>query len=276
MVHLLISTRLFSLVALFAVGAIAPSLAQVIPNAGTSGGEGYQTGLATELIGLFVVATIMESALATLFNWRLYREFFDNKAMKTVIMVAFGYLVVTAFNYDIFYKIVAGAGGSGGPGPGSKLLSALVLAGGSAAVYQLFRSLGLRPPAEPVAPPQPDESKAWVSVTVVREKAVGDIAVHFEKVASPTPEAAAVPPLAGTLADKQDVLKRAISLFLADPMRFPRYGGRTVEAGHVYRISISGARRAANVNDKLVPFTDETVYVGRFAGRAVVDLVHTI
>lgn len=61
--------------------------------------------LLPSLVGVFVVATLMESALTTLFQWRLYLEFFNGRAVKTLIMIAVGYAVVSQFSYDIFDNV---------------------------------------------------------------------------------------------------------------------------------------------------------------------------
>ena len=95
----------------------------------------------TVLLGLFVVATVLESALATLFQWRPFRELFNGKAVKTVIMTAAGLIVVVGFDYDVFATLMGKAGAVGESGPASVGLSALILAGGSAAVNKLFQNL---------------------------------------------------------------------------------------------------------------------------------------
>lgn len=47
------------------------------PGAAAGLGEVLTTKLTTQLIGLFVVAIILELALTTVFNWRVYRDFAD-------------------------------------------------------------------------------------------------------------------------------------------------------------------------------------------------------
>ena len=267
-----------SIVALAAIAAVSATPAL--------GGTGYTNEsndvfgkLLRELTGLFVVATVMESALALLFQWCLYREFFNGRAVKTVVMIAVGYAVVTQFGYDIFDRIVRLVGGEGGEGGDpmlSKFLSACVLAGGSAAVFELFKGLGLRPPVDPEhAKPKPPSDRAWVSVKVIRKEAVGDIKIHIIKV-DPSDATLKLPratELAGIISDKQTFLQRFKGVFLADPLRLPAYGGLTVEIDKVYRVYAEA-----------IPSSDETavptavireIYLGRFAGRAIIDLVCT-
>jgi len=233
--------------------------------------------LITELIGLFVVATILESALATVFNWRLYREFFNGRAVKTLVMIGFSFAVVKLFNYDVVHRIIGYAGGTGERGFLSEALSALVLAGGSAAVYQLFRALGLRAPVEPDPERlQPPQDKAWASVRIIRRDAVGEVLIHFDPVANPDADVKARPAIAGVVGDGKSFGQRLRALFIADRMRLPSYGGRTVNADDtVYRIVASGKRRSAENNGQIVSFSED-IYIGRFAGRAIVDFVCTI
>ena len=230
------------------------------------------------LMGVFVVATIMESALATIFNWRLYREFFDGRAMKTLVMIAVGWAVVKYFHYDVFKNIVKVAGGEAANGDIliSEPLSALVLAGGSAAIYELFKTLGLRPPAEPPIQKQPPEDKAWVSVKIVRKSAVGDISIHIDPLTNPTEAEKATPPLAGVLSPKADIWDRIVKVFFADRGRLPMYGGKTVDAGdRVYRILATGCRTSDDPGGGEQSFEKE-IYTGRFAGRAIIDFTKVI
>jgi hypothetical protein len=166
------------------------------------------------------------------------------------------------------------AGGEGGDPLLSKFLSACVLAGGSAAVFELFKGLGLRPPVDPEQDkPKPPSDRAWVSVKVIRKDAVGDIKIHIVRV-DPS-DAALKPPteLAGIISDKKSVFERFKSVFMADPLRLPAYGGLTVETDKVYRVyaeAILGSDQTA-VPTGVV----REIYLGRFAGRAIIDLVCT-
>lgn len=260
------------MLAAWATGAVAETGAPATP---AGAGSDTMAALAGELFKLLVVATVMESALTTLFNWRLYQEFFNGRAIKTLVMVAFGYAVVTAFGFDIFHTVLRLAG-SAAPASGlSQLLSALILAGGSAAVYELFQRLGLRAPIPAPEPgPQPADDKAWVSVRIVPRRAVGSLKVHIDKVALPSDDQLARPALAGCVA-RPTFAERLQRVFFANPMRLPAYGGRTIDTTGVYRIAVSG-RRAITVGSRQTEDFQEEVYVGRFAGRAIVDLVYEV
>ncbi|MDT8854376.1 hypothetical protein RNZ50_04845 [Paracoccaceae bacterium Fryx2] len=223
------------------------------------------------LLGLFVAATVLEFALTVLFQWRVYREFLNGKAVKSLVAVAAGYLVVTGFDYDIFARIMGLAGGTGEGSALSLVLSAFILAGGSAGVNELMRKLGLRPPNVLLEDrPKPAESKAWGSLRVVARRAVGPVLVQFDKVESPTQDEMALPALAGVIGARTCWL-RFTSLFLGDNRRFPPSGGKTVDAGPVYRIAVSGRLRTDDPDRPLEEFQYE-VFRGRFAERAIIDL----
>lgn len=223
--------------------------------------------LLPELAGLLIIATLMEYALATLFNWRLYIEFFNGRAFKTLVMIAFGYMVVSTFNYDVFHRVISFSGGSGSSDWQSKFLSALVLAGGSATVFQLYKALGLRVTVDIATErPKPAANKAWVSVLVQAQRTTDPVKVHIEKIASPTAEQLAVPPIAGVLRTRS-FGDRLRGVFTTNPMRFPPSGGWSVDAGDsVYRIIVK-----AKGNDD-----GDVVFVGRFADRAIIDFVRKI
>jgi hypothetical protein len=258
-----------------AVAVLAGAAARAAEPAAPAPPPAEVARLASELVGLFVVATVMESALTTLFNWRLYLEFFNGRAVKTLVMFGFGWAVVTTFDYDVFHRILVSLGASGETGPLSRSLSALVLSGGSVTVYQLFKMLGLRPPAEPAAAvAKPPADKAWISVRVVRSRAVGDVAILVEAVTNPTPEMLAAVPLAGIVRDRS-FGQRLRAVFLAEPLRWPPSGGHAVPIDTVHRVAVRATLR--NEGDGGATTTVErTLHLGRFAGGAVLDFVETL
>ena len=148
--------------------------------------------LLIELLALLVVVTVLESAMSTIFQWRVYRMIFNARAVKTIVMVTAGWAVATYFDYDVFSRILALTGvdpapvGSDGlalrSGWFSKFMSALVLAGGSAGINNLLKSFGFRSPvAEESAAPPLKEDEAWISITVRRARAVGAVHVHVDE-----------------------------------------------------------------------------------------------
>jgi hypothetical protein len=169
-------------------------------------------------------------------------------------------------------SIISGAGGKVDEGQRlSQFLSALVLAGGSAAVNQLFTALGLRPPVSPEASPSqrlPPPKQAWVSVRVIRKEALGEVEIGWSVVQNPSDELKNAPAMAGVVGQTRGFWARLGELFFADPLRWPSYGGHTVNADEtVYRIVAT-----ARLRDEAAPVTRD-IHVGRFADRAIVDFV---
>lgn len=250
----------------------SPALAQSAPAAL----DGVRSAaLLNELLGLFVTATVLESALTTIFQWRLYREFFNGRAVKTLVMIVAGLAVVKGFDYDVFARVMAQAGGAGSSSATSQLLSAFILAGGSAAVYQLFVSLGFRAPVDAAqAAPKPAENLAWISVKIVRRRAVGPLQIHIEEVTQPSADGKASPPLAGVIGARP-LRDRLRGIFFADAMRYPPYGGLTLKAGTIYRILAVG-RRTGESGDGAIEAFGKEIFLGSFASRAVIDFVEDI
>lgn len=96
----------------------------------------------------------------------------------------FSYLLVYLFNLNIANELIGiYTGSSESPTfledlPGA-LLTAMIIAGGSAAVNRIFQSFGFRPTSAQEQPkkPEPNQHEAWIAVTLVRDKAVGSAEV---------------------------------------------------------------------------------------------------
>lgn len=238
------------------------------------------TKLFQELAALLVVVVLLESAMATIFQWRVYRMLFNARAVKTIMMVIAGWLVVTLFDYDIFARILSLAGVAPAPAADNTLqirsdgfsdfMSALILAGGSAGVNSVMRQFGFRSPvSDENAPPPLKEDEAWLSITVVRKTAVGAIEVRLDEIAAAPEER---PALLGVL-DDRPALGKVFGMLFASPGRIPSYGGRKVKVGQDYRIAVAGRRKSKDNPSGEPELFDEDVYIGSFASRAVVDLV---
>ncbi|MGX5845480.1 hypothetical protein ACWGTO_00220 [Mesorhizobium sp. PL10] len=263
--------RIFGFALAFAA-TVGPAFAEdaAVPNVGQLG---------TELAALAVIVLVVESALTTIFQWRLYRMLFNNRAVKTLVMVAVGLTVVLGFHYDIFARLVAlvtsGTTPATWSGKVSTGLSALIIAGGSAGVNTLLQRLGIRSPvqAEPERPVL-NKDQAWISIRVTRNTAVGPVQIAVRELADDA-KAPATPALAGTLVERTfwETVREA---FMADAMRFPSYGGRTVTSGKTYEILAVGMRLVpvngvSQKEDFSVP-----VYTGSFASQAIVDFSVTV
>jgi len=212
---------------------------------------------------LLLVLLLLESAMAALFNWRVYRVVLSGRAWKTPIMFGIGLLVVTGFDYDFIDTAItdiAGGGASDSLGWVSVTLSAMVIAGGSQGVHDILKKLGLRssiPDAE--AKPDLREDQAWLALRLRRDKAVGDIQIILSET-----DRLAEATIVGSV-DDRSIGQRLSEAFGLRDLRFPRTGGRVVKSNVTYDLALryAEAGTAAAVHP-----------VGSiaFAPRAIVDL----
>lgn len=216
------------------------------------------------LVVLFVVAVLIESALSTLFNWRLFLQVFNGRGMKTLIAIIVAWVVVDMLKLDIvqqllmaYYKVVPPSEWL------TKLLTALIIAGGSNGVYNILVTLGYRDAKRAeAAVPTPPRGKAWLSVRAkVPDAATIDVKVQKVGPADPAQTSA----IAGAIA-KGGFWRSLFYVFFRDRSRFPQSGGYVVAPDHLYRIEIE----AVDKEGKPIPhrFSKECV----FAEGAIVDL----
>jgi hypothetical protein len=192
------------------------------------------------LFVLFVVATILESGLAVIFNWRPFVLLFDERGVKTIVSVLFAFFFVNVFNLDVITRLVNVYAGKDYPVslPGT-LITALVLAGGSSGVNNLLVALGFRSvkTAEQTAP-RPPRTEAWIAVRLIRVNAVGPVTVLIGTDPANLPAA-------GTIAGSSSS-HPFLQYFLRDYGRFPTTGGFAVTpvAGQTYLVRIVGKNAA--------------------------------
>ncbi|ANL87883.1 hypothetical protein [Rhizobium phaseoli] len=237
----------------------------------------YSTSLSA-LTVLFVTAVILESAFSVIFNWRIFLSYFSSSGVKTIVMVVVSLVVVYVFNLDIVASLVAAyklPAGTGTPvdtsafaadveqisGPTSSLITALVLAGGSAGVNNLLSALGFRSNRESKTEPAPPSDEAWVAVKVSRVNAKG--LVHVSVWQSDLPTGDVRPPaIAGSVSFSRPSIGE---LLLRRVDRFPQNGGYVVKPNEVYRILVEGTdakgARLTRLGDRYFVF----------APRAIVD-----
>lgn len=192
------------------------------------------------LFVLFVLALLLESGLAVLFRWRPFLVYFDGRGIKSVISVAFALLFVSTFGMDIVTDLVNVYAQRGTPfqrGPEGYLITALIVAGGSAAVNNIFVALGFRSVVTLAQiAPKPPRTEGWISVTLLRKQAQGPVDVLIG--APPVPPATQ-PPIAGTITGGSRLTK-FVRLFVRDASRFPMSGGFAVPAGSLCQVQLKG------------------------------------
>jgi hypothetical protein len=209
---------------------------------------------------LFMLALVLESALAVLFNWRPFVETLNARAVRPLVAFVFAYLFVQSFSLDLMTAIVnAATAGTYEQSVTGKVLTALVLAGGSAGVNNLLVSLGYRQKRTPeTVAPKPPSDQAWIAVRMNRVLAVGPVEVFI----GVRPAAGVPPPLVGVL---RGTSKPGIRYFFSDPGRFPGYGGHQVPANAAISIELVGVgANSAVLRKSWGPFT--------VAGGAIIDL----
>jgi hypothetical protein len=209
---------------------------------------------------LFLLATVIESALALIFNWRPFVETFNARAVRPLVSFLVAYLFVETFHLDLMASIVNSTTTAAlEPSPMGKALTALVLAGGSAGVNNLLVALGYRQKQTPeTAAPKPPTTQAWIAIRLDRKQAVGQVQVFLGTPLAPN----ARPPLVGVIHGSS---KPGIRYFFSDPGRFPGYGGHAVPANSDVSIELVGV----DTNDQALRQTWGPCAV---AGGAIIDL----
>lgn len=226
---------------------------------------------------LFVLATLLESGLAVLFNWRPFVQLFDARGVQTVISVAVSYLFVNGFDLDIVSRLLGIF--SDRPVPSdfaSQFVTALVLAGGSSGVNKLLVALGFRAvkTAEEVRGKPPAEF-AWISIRLRRKNAVGPVDVLIGSKDRPT--------VAGTISGSAggDGLLR---YFVRDFGRFPTAGGFVVKPDEELVVRLAGKNGKSETipptkdaqGKDLPPPAESSWGPYRLAKGAIVDLELTL
>ena len=194
---------------------------------------------------LFVVAVLLESAFAVIFNWRVFLAYFSRSGVKTIVMIVVSLVVVYGFKLDVVSSLLA-AYQSTAPNSGllSKFITALVLAGGSAGVFNIMRALGYRSERpESEVSPKPPANKAWVAFRVTRMNVVGDVRVTVRETADDPADAKAPAAIAGTIAFRRQSLG---DLLIRRKDRFPQNGGYILTPNRVYEIAVEGRDAGGN------------------------------
>ena len=207
--------------------AIEPNQLQLKPKA-------YQD-IFQAIFLLFMLAVVLESALAVLFNWRPFVETFNARAVRPLVAFVVAYSFVTSFQLDLMTSIVNSATSfTYPPGLAGKVLTALVLAGGSDGVNNILVALGYRQKKTPeTVVPKPPPGHAWLAVRLERRQAVGPVEVYI----GTPPAANALPPLVGVIHGNS---KPGLRYFFSDPGRFPGYGGHQVPADANISVEVRG------------------------------------
>jgi hypothetical protein len=226
--------------------------------------ELYQTSFKA-LFVLFILAVLVENGLQLVFRWRPYLRTFDTSAVNAIIAFAFSLFFVFVFDLDVVTKLVnaySDPGRAYGNNTPGFILTAMVIAGGSAGVNRIFRTFGFRPfepPAELVGPKEDDI--AWISVTLNRKQAEGSVNVLYGEKGKEE----VIGAISGI--DRNNPIS---SMFLRNKGRYPQSGGYTVKIAQNRCVKLVGI-------DKKDQKPIEVVWGPYNIGsRAVIDLKLTL
>ena len=215
------------------------------------------TAASSTILTLFLMAVLLESALATLFNWRPFVETFNARAMRPLVAFVVAYVFVRGFDYDAITALMDAvqaktAANATPPGMLGEVLTAAILAGGSAGVNTLMVALGFREVKTPASvAPKVAPQLAWIAVRIVRRDSVGDVRVQIGNPDPAAPDDAGKIPLAGVVGQGSTGTRNALQrFFLSEKGRFPSYGGHEVPAMEPCRIIVTA--RGKDGTDKVV------------------------
>jgi hypothetical protein len=130
---------------------------------------------------LFVLAVLLESALAILFNRRPFVETFNARAVKPMVSTGFALIFVYMFSLELVSTLARLIRPDVQPPDHTgRILTAMVIAGGSAAVNNLMVGLGFRQPARRRRQPRPNHRPTGVEdLGTQRHRGWGDRRPHL-------------------------------------------------------------------------------------------------
>lgn len=206
------------------------------------------------LFAVFVLAVVIESALALIFNWRPFLMRFDGRGVRSLVAFAVSWSVARSLGLDIVERL-SEATNSAADAATSQLgflLTGLILAGGSSGVNNLFRSLGIRQISrKDEILPKPARNEAWIAVRLRRVNARGPVNVLLQRVGQN-------PRLIGSITG----IGSPHPLFawaLTDKSRFPAVAGFQVRGGEYVSLLLEGRdETGAAVTASWGPYTVET------------------
>jgi hypothetical protein len=191
------------------------------------------------LFVLFILAVLVENGLALIFRWRPFLDYFDSRTVNALFAFGFSLFFVYLFNLDVSTTLVNTYSGTNHPvnWPGL-VLTALIIAGGSAGINRIFQALGFRPVGSQDQPvPTPPRTEAWIAVTLIRDQAVGPVSVLIGQPGAPA--------VAGTISGT--TRGRAWwRWLLRNKGRFPPSGGHSVPPGGPYEVTLTGTNNAGH------------------------------
>ncbi len=116
------------------------------------------------LVLLFVLSVVFETALTAIFNWRVFARHFEGRGVKTPITVLLAPALLWGYDIDIFKHVIDAFAGEGASSSSStfvgRVITALPVAGGSGATFNIFSRIGLRNPEQLVEKARKEREQA--------------------------------------------------------------------------------------------------------------------
>ena len=266
------------LAAILPAMATLPAAAAVTEQAGTVAaalsGEAL-TAAGTTVLTLFLLAVLLESALALLFNWRPFIETFNARATRPLLAFVVTLLAVHAYDYDAVTALMDAVqkAPTRPPQAFGKIMTAAILAGGSAGVNTMLVALGFRElKTAATMAPKVAADRAWIAIQVARQTVQGELNVHIGPPDTANPPDPGKLPLVGVIGASSKVADSGLGrFFLRQPGRFPAFGGYEVETGKTCRIEIREAAAATGQAQAVLAWREFTP-----GSRAIIDVSVTV
>ncbi|VBP13345.1 Uncharacterised protein [Burkholderia pseudomallei] len=233
-------------------------------------GQALQTSFQV-LVAALVLALLLESAFALLFNWRPFNVLFVGRAWRSPIMLFAAWLVVSQFKFDLMAQLF----NAYYPQPtqptnswGTTFLTAMILAGGSVGVNRILTTLGFRSPMKDgEEPPKLDETHAWIAVEVEPVAKKQRVVVNVTEATPPV--GASIETAVGIAGNPRPSLR---SIFTGNVYRVPSSGGLQVLTSKFYTITIRDLDKNKDYDvtgKELTGNVQPTTF--RFGPRAMLD-----
>ena len=98
---------------------------------------------------LFVISLVFETALTPIFNWRFFAKHFEGKGVKTPLTIAAAVALLWSYDIDIFKHIIDAFAHDDAKTSSNfvgRVMTGLLVAGGSGAIFNIFTKMKLRDP----------------------------------------------------------------------------------------------------------------------------------
>lgn len=102
---------------------------------------------------IFIFSVVFETALTPIFNWRIFAKYCEGKGVKTPITIFAAVTLLWNYDVDIFKQIVGAFDTTNENNQNEssssvvgRVMTGLIIAGGSGAVFNIFTKFGFRNP----------------------------------------------------------------------------------------------------------------------------------